>query len=173
MQDHSSTLLHRPIRPRPSNLRQRASMHHQSLAMAAARKMRSCMERGNIAVDIVEADSIVLRNEGILLPKLPLLVIPNVVTRKHEDRTHSDYAARPHVCQLCGKRFWFPKDLDRHEATHNRPPSRYFCSYNGCEYKTKGFYRRDHFNRHMEAHRRADSAIQMSRTSSSQAWSQM
>jgi len=37
--------------------------------------------------------------------------------RKHE-KIHQPQQARPHPCDTCSKRFWYPKDLKRHAKLH-------------------------------------------------------
>ncbi|KAK3704821.1 hypothetical protein LTR37_013653 [Vermiconidia calcicola] len=78
--------------------------------------------------------------------------------RKHQDRVHGDYSRRPHACQQCDRRFLYSKDLRRHQATHGQAPGIYFCPLTECEFAEKGFFRKDHFDRHLPIHFRPNSA---------------
>ncbi|KAK3691161.1 hypothetical protein LTR37_018815 [Vermiconidia calcicola] len=77
---------------------------------------------------------------------------------KHQDRVHGDYSRRPHACQQCDRRFLYPKDLRRHEATHGQASRIYFCPWTDCEFAKKGFIRKDHFDRHLPIHFRTNLA---------------
>lgn len=87
--------------------------------------------------------------------------------RHHEFRVHLPYASRPWPCPHCNYRAVLKKDLNRHLPKHGdrAANAQYLCSVSGCKYSIQGFVRKDHYNRHMEIHKRADSAIQMSRMS--------
>lgn len=81
--------------------------------------------------------------------------------RHHEYRVHLPYAARPLSCSQCGRRFIFRKDLNRHLTTHEDRAShaKFFCHYVGCKFAVHGFARKDHYNRHVATHHKADSGI--------------
>jgi hypothetical protein len=86
------------------------------------------------------------------------------VYRKHITRVHCEYDARPYACVQCLQRFHFPKDLDRHQKTHEPRVPKFFCHYDHCRFKTRGFTTKYSFDRHMATHYRADSGVQMSRS---------
>lgn len=66
---------------------------------------------------------------------------------EHHERNHGE---RHHHCRElgCGKSFVFAKDLARHAKTHSKERP-FLCNVLGCEYKTKGFARKDQVARHM------------------------
>jgi hypothetical protein len=84
-----------------------------------------------------------------VLPKL-ILFFFLIAFRKHEQTHRANYEApRQYSCATCGRGFQFPKDLKRHEKTHDPKPDRpHKCTANGCFYVQKGFVRRDHLLRH-------------------------
>lgn len=63
-------------------------------------------------------------------------------------------SARRHHClmQGCSSAFKYPKDLRRHQTTHEENPDRSFkCPFERCEYATEGFLRKDALTRHVKA----------------------
>lgn len=77
---------------------------------------------------------------------------PKKSTLKHHQRCHTPYDQRKHVCDQCGARFLYPRELERHKQniTHQEP--QYVCSVCG-----KPFGRPDHLERHMKGHPRSRS----------------
>ncbi|KAK5111496.1 hypothetical protein LTR85_011843 [Meristemomyces frigidus] len=67
----------------------------------------------------------------------------------HHQRYHD--GPRNHVCSICDKGFLFPKDLKRHMKTHSKE-RHLFCNIAGCKSQHRGFYRNDHYTRHMRTH---------------------
>lgn len=90
------------------------------------------------------------RSLRFVLPKLTLYFFL-ISFRKHEQTHRANYEARRrHSCATCGRGFQFPKDLKRHQKTHDPNPNRpYKCTSNGCLYVQEGFVRHDHLLRHL------------------------
>lgn len=83
---------------------------------------------------------------------------------KHHLRSHTPEEQRPHKCDTCGKRFWYPKDVTRHSVVHL--PNDFFCPVPSCKHSAKGFSRQDHLDRHIRTKHAADSVLQSSQPSS-------
>lgn len=80
--------------------------------------------------------------------------------RHHNRNAHTQADQRPYPClePNCEKRFMYPKDLTRHRRTHRNAATvsptgtheeRHYCRFRRCKYATRGFDRKDHFDRHM------------------------
>ena len=67
----------------------------------------------------------------------------------HQRNKHTDYASRPCACTRCDKRFLYPKDLRRHERTHEHGSRQFYCHQSTCKWHTRGFGRQDHLDRHV------------------------
>ena len=83
----------------------------------------------------------------------------------HHLRSHAPYMSRQHVCSICEKRFQYKKDLGRHAPKHDPNRKKYYCSYQGCKYFSKGFGRQDHLDRHLATQHRVDTPQQVSQPS--------
>ncbi|EME38468.1 hypothetical protein DOTSEDRAFT_75855 [Dothistroma septosporum NZE10] len=83
----------------------------------------------------------------------------------HHLRSHTPYMSRQHVCLVCEKRFQYKKDLGRHAPKHDPNRKKYYCSFQGCKYFTKGFGRQDHLDRHLATQHRVDTPQQASHRS--------
>ena len=71
-------------------------------------------------------------------------------TLSRHQKTHSDDSQRPHKCSICAKGFLYPKDVARHEKTHDgsaSPHSQLRCPVPGCT--STSFGRRDNLLRHL------------------------
>lgn len=69
--------------------------------------------------------------------------------RRHM-KTHLDDSQRSHKCPVCSKGFLYPKDVARHEKTHDESLSsqtQLYCHIPGCT-SSDGFSRRDNLLRH-------------------------
>jgi len=71
--------------------------------------------------------------------------------RKHK-RCHVKQEDRPHPCQSenCNRRFTYPKDLRKHQLTHEpNHNQRFFCTHKDCPAAKTPIIRLDNFKRHM------------------------
>ncbi|KAH9871798.1 hypothetical protein J1614_006055 [Plenodomus biglobosus] len=67
-------------------------------------------------------------------------------------RIHQSESERPHKCSVCDQAFLYPKDLHRHESTHEGAnKSKYYCEAPMCSSGPggSGFSRLDNLHRHM------------------------
>ncbi|KAK0284969.1 hypothetical protein LTR35_000306 [Friedmanniomyces endolithicus] len=71
----------------------------------------------------------------------------DTVPSHHERSVHAE---RNYLCQLCGKGFVYPKDLERHGRDAHSPIRPYLCLNTACWYSTEGFKRSDNLKRHVE-----------------------
>ncbi len=71
----------------------------------------------------------------------------DTVPRHHERSVHAE---RNYLCQLCGRGFVYPKDLERHGKDAHSPIRPYLCPNTACWYSTEGFKRSDNLKRHVE-----------------------
>lgn len=83
----------------------------------------------------------------------------------HHLRSHAPYMSRLHVCNICEKRFQYKKDLGRHAPKHDPNRKKYYCTFQGCKYFSKGFGRQDHLDRHLTTQHRVDTPQQASHPS--------
>lgn len=83
----------------------------------------------------------------------------------HHLRSHQPYSKRNHVCRHCHKRFQYRKDLARHLPRHDPNRPKFYCTYTGCKYYTKGFGRQDHLDRHLSTQHNRVESPQASRSS--------
>lgn len=80
---------------------------------------------------------------------------------RHERRVHGDREDRGHICQHCGDRFHCPRELLRHEITHEENPERFQCPHCASSFPRR---RIDNWYRHMRKHHSAEwAAFQASR----------
>lgn len=68
-----------------------------------------------------------------------------------ELRKHEVYhRPRELICDQCQKKFHLPKDLRRHQETHNETRKRFFCEVEGCKGRLVGFAREETLQKHVE-----------------------
>ncbi|KAK5693887.1 hypothetical protein LTR17_024936 [Elasticomyces elasticus] len=78
----------------------------------------------------------------------------------HHKRYHTPDHERPNVCDQCGARFLFKRELDRHKQSITHAGRHFFCT--RC---TAGFARADHLSRHIIKSSCSERAITPSPTS--------
>ncbi|KAF2748779.1 hypothetical protein M011DRAFT_337680 [Sporormia fimetaria CBS 119925] len=67
---------------------------------------------------------------------------------KRHQKKHAPSEQRPYECAVCTQRFWYPKDVTRHQRTHEVDTlARMRCTHPGCS-DVKGFSRMDNLRRH-------------------------
>lgn len=96
-------------------------------------------------------------------------------THRHLYNKHRRKHDRPDQCLVCGDRFAFKRDLDRHVASKHPDIQAarrrlYFCIHQGCDRaqggRKKGFPRKDTLERHLRTHRNTNLDQQESSSSS-------
>ncbi|KAK1087087.1 hypothetical protein LTR33_001246 [Friedmanniomyces endolithicus] len=78
----------------------------------------------------------------------------------HHRRYHTPDHERPNVCDQCGARFLFKRELDRHKLSITHADRQFFCT--RCN---AGFGRPDHLSRHIKQDSCLDRALTPSPTS--------
>ncbi|KAK4890914.1 hypothetical protein LTR27_010487 [Elasticomyces elasticus] len=78
----------------------------------------------------------------------------------HHKRYHTPDHERPNVCDQCGARFLFKRELDRHKQSITHAGRHFFCT--RC---AAGFARADHLNRHIIKSSCSERAVTPSPTS--------